>query len=257
MLDSDNSYPLQSPMYYTLMPSPSPTPTPVSSHQHTTLPPSGLSSTSSSVLSSPSSCSTLFVANFEVQHTEEEVADLFRNCAGFVKAKLFTRGGPPVAFVEFTTVECAASAMEKLQGYVLPNTKRVSGLRIEYAKQRMGEQFKSPTAATETTPSPATSASPIQNIYSGQQYQQPHHHQHPRFPLQVSNGQTSSNSSSPSSSTSELHHPHQQHPLPQLWALHSNSPVPMPYGNGFGPQPQMLVNGFPNQYVTPWPVKYN
>ena len=59
-------------------PSPSPTPTPVSSHQHTTLPPSGLSSTSSSVLSSPSSCSTLFVANFEVQHTEEEVADLFR-----------------------------------------------------------------------------------------------------------------------------------------------------------------------------------
>lgn len=244
MLDSDNSYPLPSPMYYTLMPSPSPTPTPVSSQHHTSLPPSGLSSSSTSSLSSSSSCSTLFVANLELQHTEEEVADVFRNYAGFVKAKLFTRGGPPVAFVEFKTVECATSAMEKLQGYVLPNTKRVSGIRIEYARQRMGEQFRSPTAASEAV-SMAASPSPIQTIYSGQHYQQ----QQQRPSLHASNGHSSSASSSCSSSTSELQQP-------QLWALHSSSPVPMPYGNGFGPQPQMLVNGFPNQYVTPW-LKYN
>ena len=64
-------------------PSPSPTPTPVSaSHQHhyhtqhqpsPSLPPSSLSSSSSS----PVSCSTLFVANLELHHTEDEVANLF------------------------------------------------------------------------------------------------------------------------------------------------------------------------------------
>ncbi|CAI8033020.1 Cell wall integrity protein scw1 [Geodia barretti] len=259
-------------MYYTLVPSPSPTPTPVSaSHQHhyhtqhqpsPSLPPSSLSSSSSS----PVSCSTLFVANLELHHTEDEVANLFGNCAGFVRAKLFTRGGPPVAFVEFKNVECASSAMEKIQGYILPNSKRVNGLRIEYARQKMGEQFRSPTTAeavsvatvSAITSSPSASP-PIQNIYSSQHYQQ-------QRQMALSNGgHISSNSSSCSSSTSELQHHHQNQqqvaqPAPQVWALHSGSPVPMPYhhGNGYGTQPQMLtVNGYPNQYISPWPLKYN
>ena len=36
-------------------------------------------------------------------------------------------------------VEYAAEAMDTLQGQILPSSKRTSGIRIEYARQRMGE----------------------------------------------------------------------------------------------------------------------
>jgi len=79
------------------------------------------------------------VANLELQHTEEEIGQLFNSCRDFVRVKMFSRGGPPVAFAEFKDVDSATEAMEKLQGYVLMSSKRSSGIRIEYAKQRMGE----------------------------------------------------------------------------------------------------------------------
>ena len=62
--------------------SPSPTPTPVPGQQHPVLPPSMLS-TSSSSSSSSTPCSTLFVANLELQHTEEEIRDIFKRCVCF------------------------------------------------------------------------------------------------------------------------------------------------------------------------------
>ena len=64
-------------------------------------------------------CSTLFVANLEPHHTENDISHLFEKlvvnwekvfklwvfvscrCDGFGKAKQYTKGGPPVCFVEF------------------------------------------------------------------------------------------------------------------------------------------------------------
>eukprot|EP00731_Ephydatia_muelleri_P017703 Em0010g801a len=85
-------------------------------------------------------------------------------CEGFIKAKLYTRSGPPVCFAEFRDVECATSAMEKFQGHMLASSKRNSGIRIEYAKQRMGE----PQSRTPTSPTASESASPIESRTSPQ-----------------------------------------------------------------------------------------
>ncbi|KAL5469296.1 hypothetical protein EMCRGX_G030538 [Ephydatia muelleri] len=109
-------------------------------------------------------CSTLFVANLEPHQTEEELAMIFACCEGFIKAKLYTRSGPPVCFAEFRDVECATSAMEKFQGHMLASSKRNSGIRIEYAKQRMGE----PQSRTPTSPTASESASPIESRTSPQ-----------------------------------------------------------------------------------------
>lgn len=64
--------------------SPSPTPTPVPGQQLPVLPPSMLSTSSSSPSSSSTPCSTLFVANLELQHTEEEIRDIFRRYNRFL-----------------------------------------------------------------------------------------------------------------------------------------------------------------------------
>jgi len=72
-------------------------------------------------------CSTLFVANLEPHHTEHDVGHLFeklvttgvlkfkRGCLfslsrydGFGKAKQYTKGGPPVCFVEFKVSDFTA-----------------------------------------------------------------------------------------------------------------------------------------------------
>ncbi|XP_065884092.1 uncharacterized protein [Dysidea avara] len=88
-------------------------------------------------------CSTLFVANLEPHHTENDIGHLFEKYDGFGKAKQYTKGGPPVCFVEFKDVESATTAMNDMQGHVMDSSKRGSGIRIEYAKQKMGAPSRS------------------------------------------------------------------------------------------------------------------
>lgn len=51
---------------------------------------------------------------------------------------MHTKGGTPVAFVEFSDVRFASAALTSLQGFVLVSSDR-GGIRIEYAKSKMGE----------------------------------------------------------------------------------------------------------------------
>jgi len=57
---------------------------------------------------------------------------------GFSRIRLHTKGGSPVAFVEYADVRCATQAMAALQGSYLRYSDR-GGIRIEYAKTKMGE----------------------------------------------------------------------------------------------------------------------
>ncbi|XP_064596338.1 U1 small nuclear ribonucleoprotein A-like [Liolophura sinensis] len=89
-----------------------------------------------------SPCSTLFVANLGQFSSEQELKDIFKTFPGFSRIRMNSKGGSPVAFVEFQDVLQATEAMNRLQGFVLLSSER--GLRIEYAKNRMGE-IGSPT----------------------------------------------------------------------------------------------------------------
>lgn len=51
---------------------------------------------------------------------------------------MHTKGGSPVAFVEFQDVRYAAQAMAALQGSLLLSSDR-GPIRIEYAKSKMAE----------------------------------------------------------------------------------------------------------------------
>lgn len=51
---------------------------------------------------------------------------------------MHTKGGSPVAFVEFQDVRYAAHAMAALQGTLLLSSER-GPIRIEYAKSKMAE----------------------------------------------------------------------------------------------------------------------
>lgn len=51
---------------------------------------------------------------------------------------MHTKGGSPVAFVEFSDVRVASAALTALQGCALASSDR-GGIRIEYAKTKMGE----------------------------------------------------------------------------------------------------------------------
>lgn len=97
-------------------------------------------------------CNTLFVANLEPYQTEKELRKLFMLCHGFVRTKMYTKSGPPVCFVEFLDVESASTAMERFQGFMSQDSRRGSGLRIEFAKQRMGESSQTDTQSDTTSP---------------------------------------------------------------------------------------------------------
>ncbi|XP_067653421.1 protein couch potato-like isoform X12 [Haliotis asinina] len=86
-------------------------------------------------------CSTLFVANLGQFSSEQELKDLFNSFAGFSRLRMHNKGGSPVAFVEYQDVAQASMAMNRLQGFVLLSSDR-GGLRIEYAKNKMGEVGK-------------------------------------------------------------------------------------------------------------------
>ena len=80
-------------------------------------------------------CSTLFVANLEPHHTENDIGHLFEKLVligslkfkpqvlifshrydGFGKAKQYTKGGPPVCFVEFKVSDYAAANISHTLG---------------------------------------------------------------------------------------------------------------------------------------------
>jgi hypothetical protein len=53
---------------------------------------------------------------------------------------MHNKGGSPVCFVEFSDVRFATHALTSLSGTMLPSSaEKGSGIRIEYAKNRMGE----------------------------------------------------------------------------------------------------------------------
>jgi hypothetical protein len=60
------------------------------------------------------------------------LAMLFRQCAGFVTARLAGPGMGGIAFVEFEDIDSATHAKTELQGFKINPT---SPLKITYAKQ--------------------------------------------------------------------------------------------------------------------------
>lgn len=84
-------------------------------------------------------CSTLFIANIGTNPNEEEIRQLFKKSPGFCRLRLNNKGGAPVAFVEFANIMNASYALATLQGTMLQSSERGTGIRIEYAKTKMGE----------------------------------------------------------------------------------------------------------------------
>eukprot|EP01102_Stenamoeba_stenopodia_P019705 TRINITY_DN74_c0_g1_i2.p3 TRINITY_DN74_c0_g1~~TRINITY_DN74_c0_g1_i2.p3 ORF type:complete len:111 (-),score=36.09 TRINITY_DN74_c0_g1_i2:172-504(-) len=86
-------------------------------------------------------CSTLFVGNLSPHATESEMMEIFKYFNGFQKLKLHNKEGQIVCFVEFSNAQCSAFALNALQGCGLECAER-GGLRIEFAKNKMGEKKK-------------------------------------------------------------------------------------------------------------------
>eukprot|EP00164_Ancoracysta_twista_P005508 GFYU01007556.1.p1 GENE.GFYU01007556.1~~GFYU01007556.1.p1 ORF type:complete len:355 (+),score=89.21 GFYU01007556.1:183-1247(+) len=83
-------------------------------------------------------CSTLFIANLGPGTSEHEVRDILSRMAGFRKMRLNQTNGAAVAFAEFADLHCSTAALTNLQNYQLQSSDRPGGMRIEYAKNRMG-----------------------------------------------------------------------------------------------------------------------
>ncbi|KAL1122915.1 hypothetical protein AAG570_003240 [Ranatra chinensis] len=83
-------------------------------------------------------CSTLFVANLGQFVSEHELKEIFSSLPGFCRLRLHSKGGSPVAFVEFQDIVCASQAMATLQASFLLSSDR-GPIRIEYAKSKMSE----------------------------------------------------------------------------------------------------------------------
>ncbi|XP_024385639.1 cell wall integrity protein scw1 isoform X1 [Physcomitrium patens] len=84
-------------------------------------------------------CSTLFIANLGPSCTEEELSQLLSRYPGFSKLKYQMKAGQPVAFVEFQDIRCSTQALSALQNSKhLPAVDR-GGMRVEYAKAKMGQ----------------------------------------------------------------------------------------------------------------------
>ena len=71
-------------------------------------------------------------------NTNDCIEKFCRRFPGFSRCRVNTKGGSPVAFVDFTDIRCAANAMVLLQGMQLSGSER-SGIRIEYAKHKMAD----------------------------------------------------------------------------------------------------------------------
>ncbi|XP_059594664.1 RNA-binding protein L isoform X1 [Vitis vinifera] len=77
-------------------------------------------------------CPTLFVANLGPTCSEQELIDIFSRCPGFLKLKMQSTYGTPVAFVDFQDTPCSTGALNHLQGTVLYSSPAGEGMRIEY-----------------------------------------------------------------------------------------------------------------------------
>ncbi|XP_022741119.1 polyadenylate-binding protein RBP45B isoform X1 [Durio zibethinus] len=97
---------------------------------------------STAMKSSATPCPTLFVANLGASCTEEELIQVFSRCPGFLKLKIQSTYGAPVAFVDFQDTACSTGAINSLQGTILYSSPAGDGMRLEYAKSRMGMRRK-------------------------------------------------------------------------------------------------------------------
>uniref|UniRef100_A0A0D6R7A0 RRM domain-containing protein n=1 Tax=Araucaria cunninghamii TaxID=56994 RepID=A0A0D6R7A0_ARACU len=99
----------------------------------------GLSSSTAPTSSSRGNppCPTLFIANLGPTCSQEELTHVLMRCPGFLKLKMQIRGGLPVAFVDFQDTACSTQALSQLQNMILYSSDR-GGMRVEYAKSRMG-----------------------------------------------------------------------------------------------------------------------
>ncbi|KAL3640286.1 hypothetical protein CASFOL_015254 [Castilleja foliolosa] len=87
-------------------------------------------------------CPTLFVANLGPTCSEEELTQVFSRCRGFLKLKMQGTYGSPVAFVDFKDTACSTEALSILQSTILYSSTSGEGMRLEYAKSRMGMRSK-------------------------------------------------------------------------------------------------------------------
>ncbi|XVE87083.1 hypothetical protein DITRI_Ditri18aG0087900 [Diplodiscus trichospermus] len=88
-------------------------------------------SESTATKSSSTPCPTLFVANLGANCTEEELIQLFSRCPGFLKLKMQSTYGAPVAFVDFQDTACSTGAMNSLQGTILFSSPAGDGMRLD------------------------------------------------------------------------------------------------------------------------------
>uniref|UniRef100_A0A6N2M3E3 RRM domain-containing protein n=1 Tax=Salix viminalis TaxID=40686 RepID=A0A6N2M3E3_SALVM len=63
-------------------------------------------------------------------------------CPGFLKLKMQSTYGAPVAFVDFQDTASSTGALNHLQGTILYSSVAGEGMRLEYAKSRMGMRRK-------------------------------------------------------------------------------------------------------------------
>ncbi|CAN6541879.1 unnamed protein product [Malus baccata var. baccata] len=77
-------------------------------------------------------CPTLFVANLGPTCTEQELIQVFSRCPGFIKLKMQSTYGAPVAFVDFQDTACSTGALSHLQGTFLYSSTTGEGMRLEY-----------------------------------------------------------------------------------------------------------------------------
>ncbi|KAI3451996.1 hypothetical protein Pfo_008661 [Paulownia fortunei] len=87
-------------------------------------------------------CPTLFLANLGPTCSEEELMQVFSRCRGFLKLKMQSTYGAPVAFVDFQDTASSTEALSHLQGTILYSSTSGEGMRLEYAKSRMGMRSK-------------------------------------------------------------------------------------------------------------------
>ncbi|KAE9606791.1 hypothetical protein Lal_00026381 [Lupinus albus] len=87
-------------------------------------------------------CATLFVANLGPSFNEQELIQLFSRCPGYLKLKMQSTYGAPVAFIDFQDVATSTNALNSLQGTILHSSSLGEGMRLEYAKSRMGLRKK-------------------------------------------------------------------------------------------------------------------
>ncbi|KAK3022306.1 hypothetical protein RJ639_046164 [Escallonia herrerae] len=87
-------------------------------------------------------CPTLFVANLGPTCSEQELIQVFSRCRGYLKLKMQSTYGAPVAFVDFQDAACSSEALTNLQGTVLYSSQPGEAMRLEFAKSRMGMRSK-------------------------------------------------------------------------------------------------------------------